>query len=227
MAASSHLIALSGGLKRELIEYSNDPRFNRLFQRAMRERLDQPEMADEAQIVNFIDYFILQYKFADGKTLVERFVAAHPELADEERALLLGWQDVVEGIFEVERRETDVVVARNLVDELGYRIHSNAGPSALKGMQPRSFLLARIVPIEDEWLLSGVSRLLPECSRSEAYATASDLALHHPALVFRNPEKLAQGWELQREERRRFIEFFGADLVVVPGSQTAERMRAF
>jgi hypothetical protein len=46
-------------------------------------------------------------------------------------------------------------------------------------------------------------------------------------MVFRNPDKLAQAWELQREERRHFIDFFGADLVVLPGSEIAERMRAY
>jgi hypothetical protein len=40
---------------------------------------------------------------------------------------------------------------------------------------------------------------------------AVELAAAHPALVFRNPERLAQG--RQREERGHFIAFFSSDLV--------------
>ena len=46
-------------------------------------------------------------------------------------------------------------------------------------------------------------------------------------LVLRHPKKLDQAWERQREERRYFIAFFGSDLVVIPGRELADRLRAF
>ena len=46
---------------------------------------------------------------------------------------------------------------------------------------------------------------------------AAQLATEHPRLVFRNPEKVALGGELQHKQRALFIEFFGTDLVVVSG----------
>ena len=45
--------------------------------------------------------------------------------------------------------------------------------------------------------------------------------------MFRNPEKLARAWELQREEHRQFASFFGTDGVVLPGAALAERMAAY
>ena len=56
---------------------------------------------------------------------------------------------------------------------------------------------------------------------------ALELSLRRPDLAFRNPEKLERGWKLQRWERGRFIEFFGADLVVLQGSEIAERIDAY
>ncbi len=141
--------------------------------------------------------------------------------------MLLGWRDVVEGIFEVRRRAGEALVVVNLVDELTYRVRSNMGRTVFARMRLGSFLIARLVPVGDEWLLSGVSSVLPARDRAEAYRWAAELAVRHPALVFRNPEKLARAWELQREERRHFIAFFGADLVIVPGRELAERMRAY
>src|SRR5262245_63522272 len=90
-----------------------------------------------------------------SSTVVEHFVAEHPQLPEEERAMLLGWRDVVEGIFRVQRRDGDALVAINLVDDLTYRVRSNRGPAALGSMRRGMFLITRLVPIGGEWLLSG------------------------------------------------------------------------
>lgn len=227
MPADSHLVARSGSLKRELVEFAESPRFASALRKTFDTQLEPYEQLDDAQYINVLDHFILQYKLPDGRTVVDRFVAAHPELPEEEQALLLGWRDVVEGIFEIERRDGEALVTLNLVDELPYRIRSNAGPGALVSMRPRTFVIGRIVPIQDEWLLSGVSSVLTAEQRDDAYQAAGRLSLSRPALAFRNPEKLRQGWELQREDRRYFVEYFGADLVIVPGPELAERMRAY
>jgi len=89
------------------------------------------------------------------------------------------------------------------------------------------FVIARLVPIGQEWLLSGASTIWPAANRGEAYRLAAELAARHPELVFRNPERLAQGRERQREERRHFIAFFGSDLVVLSGDELAGRMEAY
>ena len=227
MAASADLIARSGDLKRELVEYAEGTRFRRAMQRAYDERFGPWDLPDQAASIDFLDRFILQHRLKDGTTVVEQFVADRPELPEDERDLLLGWRDVVEGIFEVERLDGETLVVTNLVDELTYRVRSNAGPKVLAGMRPGSFLITRLVPIGDEWLLSGISHTLPASSRDFAYQRAADIAAQHPALVFRNPEKLARAWEVQREERRHFVAFFGSDLVVLPGSELAERMAAY
>ncbi|HEY3108073.1 MAG TPA: hypothetical protein VGL23_04930 [Chloroflexota bacterium] len=101
------------------------------------------------------------------------------------------------------------------------------GPTAFARLRPRSFLIARLVPIGGEWLMSGIANTLPASARAVVLRSAADLASRRPALVFRNPAKLAQGWALQREEREHFIAFFGADLVVLPGRALVERMRAY
>jgi hypothetical protein len=56
---------------------------------------------------------------------------------------------------------------------------------------------------------------------------AATIALRHPALVFRNPEKLARAWELQRRGRDLFIEHFGGDVLVVPGRELASHLQGY
>jgi hypothetical protein len=225
--ANPDLVRRSGDLKGELLAFAQGRRFRRAFEEALLERFGLAAEVEEEAFDNFLDAFVLQQRLPDGRTVVDHFVAAQPALPEAERRLLRGWEDVVEGIFAVRGREGDVLLGDNLLDEQVYRIHSNMGPSVFDDMPTGSFLIARLVPIEDEWLLSGVSSLLPAADRGRVLRLAAELAQRHPALVLRHPAKLEQAWQLQREERRRFVDFFGADLVVLPGREVAARLRAY
>jgi hypothetical protein len=227
MPIERDLVRRSGDLKRELVEFAHRTRFDRAWRQMLDARLGRPGVADEGEIINLLDAFILQHRLADGRTVVEHFAAEHPELPPAEREMLLGWRDVVEGVFAVERRDGEALIAVNLVDELTYRVRSNLGPAVFARTPPGAFFIGRLVPVKDEWLISGSMSVLPASSRTDAYRLAADMAGRYPSLVFRNPENLEQGWELQRAERRHFIDFFGSDLVVMPGRELAERMRAY
>lgn len=141
--------------------------------------------------------------------------------------MLLGWRDVVEGIFEVQRRDGAGLVVENLIDELIYRVRSNAGTAVFGQMPRRSYVVTRLVPVGDEWLISGATSVFPARYRAELHRAAAEQAMRSPELGFRNPDKLARAWELQRADRDRFVRFFGSDLVVLRGEEVADRMRAF
>ena len=227
MPTNPDLVERSGDLKGELIAFALRPRYDRALRQAIDEHFGRRAEVNEADFANLLDWFILQKRLPGGRTVVEHFVAARPDLPEEERGMLLGWRDVVEGIFAVTRRDGGTLVMVNLVDELTYHAVSNMGPASVRPLQPGTFLIGRLVPVGDEWMMSGVSSVLPAERRAEAYRLATDLGARRPELVFRNPEKLAQAWELQRKERGHFIAFFGADQVVLPGRELAERMHAY
>jgi hypothetical protein len=46
-------------------------------------------------------------------------------------------------------------------------------------------------------------------------------------LVFRNPERLARGWEMQAAERAAFIDHFGGDTVILDLDEAAERLAEY
>jgi hypothetical protein len=71
----------------------------------------------------------------------------------------------------------------------------------------------------DERVPGAVPRGTPSSRRRAGHAV--------PELGFRNPDKLARAWELQRADRDRFVRFFGSDLVVLRGEEVEDRMRAF
>ena len=227
MPATVDLVERSGDLKRDLLTFARGPRFGRALQRALAERFGRVVVGDDGELFNFLDHFILQRRQADGRTVVEHFVEEHPELPEAERAMLLGWREVVEGIFAVQGRDGVALIVENLIDELPYRVRSNMGPGVFAQMPVGSYMIGRLVPVGDEWLISGATSVLAATRRAEAYSAAANIAARMPSLVFRNPAKVERGWELQREEHRQFIDFFGADLIVLPGHELGERMRDY
>jgi hypothetical protein len=115
----------------------------------------------------------------------------------------------------------------NLVDELTYRVRSNKGPQLLKQLAPETVVRARVVPLGADWILSGALTSAPPGGRRGMRRAAAELANTSPAAVFRNPDKLALGWELHGRLHEHFVAFFGADLAVVTGRELADRMAGF
>ena len=100
---------------------------------------------------------------------METFISAHAELAEADRQMMLGWHDVVEGVFEIRERDREAIIAVNLIDELTYRVYSNAGPVALASMEPGCFMIARID--------SAASSLDADvAARTPAFSVPGDLA---------------------------------------------------
>ena len=221
------VLARAGELKQMLVAFALQPRYERAFAKVLAEHDDAPTGWDEERMMNLCDYFILEHRLANGRTVVEQFVDAHPELPPAEREMLLGWRDVVQGPFEVQRRDGPALVVVSLVDELTYRVRSNMGTSILRRFPARSFLVTRLVAVGDVWMVSGPTTVLRRAQRDLAYQLAVELSLRMPEAIYRNPEKLATAWEIQRDHRERFVRHFGSDLVVVPGGEAQEQVDRF
>jgi hypothetical protein len=86
--------------------------------------------------------------------------------------MLLGWRDVVEGIFDITGKDRDAVVLVNLLDELTYRARSNLGRRALRPMKKGMILVGRLVRAGEDWMISGNPALIPASTRNPATSTA-------------------------------------------------------
>ncbi|GGU54961.1 hypothetical protein GCM10010211_19560 [Streptomyces albospinus] len=225
------LVTRSGDLKSELVAFAQSPRFARRLDARLADAADRLGFLDETTAVQTIDHFALQHRLADGSTVVERFVAQRlPPLPEDERTMLLGWRDVVEGVFEVQRLDHGAAVLHNLLDDLAYRTHSNMGRRALRKLRKGMFAVARIVPIHpdtDDWLVSGGLTTYPSGDGTELAQIAAETLAANPQLLRRNPEMLQRAWDMQAEARADFIEHFGTDLLVLEPGQAQERLREY
>ncbi len=87
-------------------------------------------------------------------------------------------------------------------------------------------MIGGIVPVGDDWMISGTPMAFPD-QADQVLAGVPEIVMKFPERVFRNPEKLAQGRDLQAEQRESFIDLHGGDLVVVPGDQVQKTLMAF
>jgi hypothetical protein len=211
-------------LKAELLNFAHTGRAGRELTEALVERFGDPITTDEPTLANFLDSFVLQHRLGDGRTVLERFVRARGDLSRADRDFLLSWKDLVEGFFAAEALDGDVLVASNVIDDLTYRIRSNMGGQPFRERTPPgSIFIARVVPVLDEWLISGSIAVPDPKHEDDVLAAAVSMAHENPRLLFRNPERLRIGWEMQQADRAQFIEFFGADCVTLPGRKLKAR----
>jgi hypothetical protein len=222
------LLERAARLKHRLVSFAQQtPRVARHLDKDLSERFRGSSLADDTDVINAIDHFILRHRLPDGRSVIEHFVGSNRELADTDRQLVLGWSDVVDGIFQIKTNDGNGIDAVNLIDELTYRIRANAGPAVLARFQPGDFLVGRVVPLGDVWMLSGAQSGFPAADKPDLLRAAAQAAMTHPELVLRNPAKLARAWELQREDRDCFIDFFGTDLVVFPGDCVLDQWHSY
>ena len=228
-ASIEALIDRAADLKGELVAFAQSPRFRKWLDVLLRDSADDLGYLDEGMAVHAMDRFALQHRLPDGRTVVERFVAQRrPPLSDDERELVLGWGDVVEGCFEVRGGDGEAVELHNLLDDLVYRVHSNMGPPALAPLRPGTFAVCRIVPLRratDDWLISGHISIYAASARRRLAQVALEHVTANPALLRRNPALFERSWEVQAEQRAVFIAQVGADLVVLPPLEAQETLR--
>lgn len=189
MVGTLDLVQRSGGLKSALLEFSQQDRYVRGFQDLLSSHNLNIASVRQDQLIHTLDFFVLQHRLRNGQTIVEQFVATRRDLSQREREMLLGWREVVEGIFEVtgHDRVKGALVVENLIDDLTYRVLSNMGAEVFRTLRPGSFILARLVPIGEEWLVSGTMHPIAKRRHDAVYTAAANLALEQPKLAFRNP----------------------------------------
>lgn len=226
----AHALWRSAELKEELVAFGEGRAFERFLEPLLAEAGGPEGALDEATAINVIDHFLLQYRLPDGKTVADRFVTRRAALTGADRQMVLAWRDPVEGLFEVRGKDGECLRLLNLLDDLEYRTYANAGRSAFRSVTKGGFLGARLVPlatVPGAWLVSGVMSSYPRAAASEIATAALDLATGRPDLVFRNPEKIEQGWRSMREDRAAFAEFFGGDELILAPEETEDRINAY
>ncbi len=221
-----------GDIRKKLVEHfgndllKTDKTLSKAYFKALHKKYgSSPVFESEEEIHELTDNFIYSYRFPDGKTIIDSFVTDTSELSEDDKNIVLGWKDPIEGIFEVKKMLPDGLIAENLVNEVEYIIKptiviSNFSRVFRKGV----FFGARIIPVSDtEYTFSGAQRGLNNISKTEVYRIAAEFQKENPSAAFRdNEEKIKQGFRMQKKDKELFIECFGRDEVITEGRKLPE-----
>ena len=215
-----------GEIRKMLVDYfqyvllKKDDALKKAFLKASREKYGDPLVIDsEDGFHEFTDNFVYSYRFPDNLTVIDRFLAETSDLSEEEKVIVLRWKDPVVGLFQVKSTLADGFVAENLINEVDYTIKPTTIPQRLERLaRPGAFFRAKIIPVNDkEYIFSGAQEFL-DTSEKEILKAVASLQIKNPKFAFRdNEEKIRRGFELQKEDRELFIEYFGSDEVLTEG----------
>ena len=167
-------------LKRQLVEFACSPRFSGQLDQALKEHATGPA-ASEADVTNVVDHFILQQPLADGRTVAEvlslRSIPISPMTTA--RCCKAGARWWPASLRSVSRPGTRSPPPASVMTG-----PTGSGPTpglqSLAPMRPGCFMTARIVPVGDDWMLSGAQQLYAASERPAMLRLAAELATGHP-----------------------------------------------
>jgi len=221
---SAELLERTAELKGQLLELAHSLRFRAEVDEQLMATLESRGACDESELAFALDAILLDHHFSSGKTLVDHFLDLNLRLPADERAMLLSWRHARQGVFRIDAKDDGALVMYNLVDDLTYRAYANAGPAFTDQVEIGWYLLARLVPLGEDWLFSGGQLPIMANEVDVAYRTAIEMTRATPTVVFQNPKLLELGWDLQRKERADFVQYFGSDFVTVRPDELKRRM---
>lgn len=166
-------------LKRRLVAF--------VIEGPMRSRLDaemeaeEVDGADFAEFVDFTDWFIFEWEGDDGTCVLDEFIAAATDLADEDRQMLEAWYEPVHDLFQVVELDERTVTLRDGDGGLYSTVPTNMTVAEL-GWRPRTIVETRLLPVGDKYTLSGIQnfydgaelQLLPEGFNAASLARLTD-----------------------------------------------------
>jgi hypothetical protein len=230
-AEIQRLVDRSGDLKQDLVAFAGGRRFDRYREPELRKAAEDgtPPPPGSERWVQAMDDFIMTFRFPDGDGVIDRYLSGPDgkNLRKADRKLLESWREPVDGIFELRDKGSDQILLFNLIDELEYRTYASAGFARLTA-EPGSFVLARLAQLKPgAWVLSGSLSQFPREHAKVVAQLALEWVQTRPRLAFRNPEKRERGWEMMREDRDEFAEFFGSDQVVIPADEALRKINDY
>lgn len=130
------LLDRTAELKADLVRFAIDHHFLDIFADKLVDGV--LVLRDEDEVDGIIDAFVTDHEFPDGSTLHDHFVLSRPDLSARDRAVVLGWKDSLTGVFRIDTANGVVFDAVNEVDDMPYRVLTNAGPRIAAQARPGS-----------------------------------------------------------------------------------------
>lgn len=225
-----------GDIKGALIGFALNPGFNEDFNIAKsqyyKELIDIEDIEEWKKIL-FMDWYTLEWQSELGDTFPAMFVDAYGDLMSKDvREMILGWSGVIESIFEIKTKRSGAYYMKNLINEREYVVYPTASMADTSLFEIGDFLNARITPVGDFHVFSGVAVKMPcdgsDQERRAIYQLAIETQTRYLGKAFEdNEEKLKKSADMLQKDYDEFVSYFGSDELIGSGREMAQKHQDF
>lgn len=164
------------------------------------------------------------------QSVLEHFLADQSSLSPEEQALATSWSRGFIGLFAVIERSSDQMVVMNWLTEKTYTIVLPETPQDrnIARLKPDEILLTRILPLYEEWMLSGPAVFLGKLGKPKLAVAIGNFKKYHPNYLYGDaPELLEEAWQSVECYHQSFVDYFGSHEITLLGHELQKKLADF
>jgi hypothetical protein len=174
---------------------------------------------DEHEAESVLDWFLFDWFDESGDGVIDYYLDTHPDLDEPDGEMLLDWIDSINSVFETRSIGKFSVQLQELDSGDAYTVKTSIERAPFKRGQ---FLIARLLPLGDELIFSGLQFVMPDRESALAW-----LEMRRAFDAFDSPEAVETA---RREQVSAFCDLFGCDELTVPSGKlnaTLERFQRY
>lgn len=203
-------------LKIELVEFATKGELKQEYELQHRLFFEAAQPDDEHEAESVLDWFLFEWCDEAGDGVIGRYLDSGLELDEIDREILLDWQDSINSVFEIRATGKNSLQLGDLDSGDLYTVKTRLENTPFKRGQ---FIIARLLPLGDDLILSGLQFLMPDRESGLAW-----LEMRRAFEAFDSPEAIEKA---QREQVAAFCELFGCDELTVPSSKLSATLERF
>jgi hypothetical protein len=201
--------------KNELVKFATEGPLKDEYQLQCRLFFEGANPEDEHEAESVLDWFLFDWFDESGKGVIDYYLDAHPDIDHLDELLLIDWVDSINSVFEIRSIGKYSVELRELDSRDPYTVRTSVERAPFKKGQ---FLIARLLPLGDELIFSGLQFVMPDRESALAW-----LEMRRAFDAFDSPEAVERA---RREQVSAFCDLFGCDeLTVASGKLNATLQR--
>jgi hypothetical protein len=203
-------------LKKTLVRFATQGELQQEYELQRKLFFEAAEPDDEHEAESVLDWFLFDWFDEAGEGVIARYLDAEPALEEADREILLDWQDSINSVFEIRSVGKNVLELADLESGDSYMVRTRLEQTPFKR---RQFIIARLLPLGEELIFSGLQFLMPDRESALAW-----LEMRRAFDAFDSPEAVEKA---QREQVAAFCELFGCDELTVASNKLSPTLERF
>jgi hypothetical protein len=215
-AGTANQLERAERLKIEMVEFVTRGELKGEFELQHKLFFEAAQPDDEHENESVLDWFLFDWFDENGEGAIARYLDARPDLDEPDREILLDWQDSLNSVFEIRSTSKNSVQLKELDSGDLHTVRTLSDHTPFKRGE---FIIARLLPLGDDLIFSGLQFLMPDRESALAW-----LEMRRAFDAFDSPEAIEKA---QREQVAAFCELFGCDELTVSSNKLNSTLERF